>query len=238
MSTTKQDARLPREDEKAQLRRILEAPSEKELAAAKLAQIERAEAEEREQQGRKAATERVKAISRGVGSLIAQLEDDERKLNEAAQAYADAAAQVNARYGQIQVLAAESEALVDRFPGTKPAKVPAVIPPDRRDGVITAARIVDGVNYAAGKPTFPATEQCQHAMRRRRTYEELPVGTPGREIITEAGLLPFPELNETQQQMVADRQRQVSEGDRGLKEIGTFARQTVAEAALGGSLLR
>jgi hypothetical protein len=236
MSTTTQDARS-RDDEKAKLRRILEAPSEKELAAAKLAEIEREEAEQREQQGRKAASDRCKAISRSVGSLVAQLEDDERKLNEAAQAYADAAAQVNARHGQIRALADENDALVDRFEGTKPAKIPAVIPPDRRQGVITAARIVDGVTYSVGKPTFAATEQCPYALRSRRNYAEVG-GTVAYEIIAAAGLLPFPELNETQQRMVEERKHQGEQGERSLKEIATFAKQTVAEAAISGSVLR
>jgi hypothetical protein len=236
VSTTKQDARS-REDEKAELRRILEAPSEKALAAARLAEIEREEAEQREQRGRKAATERQKAIARSAGSLVTELGEDVRKLNEAAAAYREAAAQVNLRHARIQSLADEANALADRFEGVRPAKLPVVVAPDRTEGVVAAARIVDAVTFSQGKPTFPATEQCEHAMRRRRNYAEV-AGTPAFEIITEAGLRPFEPLNETQQRMVADRLRQDGEGDRGLKEIAPFAQRTVAESTLSGSLFR
>src|SRR5688572_28270918 len=66
------------DEEKAELRRILEAPSEKELAAQRLAEIERQETEEREEAGKRAAVERSKGIARAIGSVNASLPEDEQ----------------------------------------------------------------------------------------------------------------------------------------------------------------
>jgi hypothetical protein len=228
VSTNKKDS--VRSAEKAELQRILNAPSEREIAAAKLAQIEREEAEEREQEGRKAAADRCKAISRALGSLATQFEEDELALLQHAAAYGEAVERINNRYAQIQLLAAESDALTDRFRGVAPAKVPEIIPPDRREVVITAARAVEGMTYSNGAPILPATETCEHELRRRRSYEEVR-STPAFEIISRAGIPRFPELNERQRFIVAERKRESAQDDKNRTEIGKMAAQAPALAS-------
>src|SRR5688500_9269321 len=121
------------EERAAQLRAIIEKPSEKERAAAELANIERQITAQKEQANRKAAEERGLGISRAVGSVVASLEGDELNLAAAARAYVEAVGRLNARYRQYESLAKENDALVDRFPGIKGAKVPSLTEPDRRE---------------------------------------------------------------------------------------------------------
>lgn len=223
------DASTQRQQRAAELRRIVQAPSEKELAERELAEIERQEADEREEAGRVAAADRIKAISRAAGSVIAQLDDDERKVEDAAKAYAAAVVQLNSRYGQVVALAGESDALVDRFAGIAPAKIPPVVAPDRRERTIAAAKVVQSVDYARGIATPAATEECPERMRRRRTYGE--VTGPAHTIITQAGLKPFPPLTETQKRMVEDREREQQQERANMKSITPLAQET--KAALG-----
>lgn len=225
------DASAQRQQRATELRRIVQAPSEKELAARELAEIERQEAAEREEAGRVAAADRIKAISRAAGSVIAQLDDDERKVEDAAKAYAAAVAQLNARYRQVEMLKAESDALVDRF-GIGAAKVPQVLPPNRRERSIAAARQVQAAEPSDYRAVLPITEQCSpHRLRVRRNYSEV-AGSEAHEIIIKAALRPFPALNEAQQRIIEERQREQEEATRSMKAIAPLAQETNAALSL------
>lgn len=234
MSTgNEQDTKAQR---KAELLRIISAPDEKEMAARELEKIERQEAEERETTGRKAAVERVKGISRAIGSVIASLDDDEQRVVEAATAYAETVAQLNARYRQVEMLKAESDALVDRF-GVNGAKVPPVLPPNRRERSIAAARQIQATELSDYRAILPVTEQCEHRLRVRPNYSEV-AGSAAYEIISAAGLRPFAPLNEAQQRIVEERQQEREQASRNAKGISTLVQMEIAKASVAGIGLR
>jgi len=235
-ATSTQDAKAQREQRAAELRRIINAPSEKDQAAEELARIEREERAEREEAGRKLAVERSKAISRAIGSVVASLDEDEQRAADAAKAYIDAVTQLNARYRQIETLAAESDAIVDRF-GIGGAKVPKTLPPNRRERCIAIARQIAALEYGDYRSLNPITEQCENRMRVRRNYSEV-AGTPSYDIINGAGLKPFSPLSEVQLRMVEDRQRGQEQDRQGMKSIAPLARETLAESAIRSGGIR
>src|SRR5437764_1223272 len=118
-----------------QLRAVVAQPSEREAAAAELAQIEAQLAARREDEGRAAAKARLLGIQRGVGSLVQELGvDDERvrralregwegwdeKKNGKPVSAWDAIEKRNARAAAITGLHIEAAALCDRFALTPP----------------------------------------------------------------------------------------------------------------------
>ena len=194
----------------AELRAIIERPSEKEMAEAELRVIDRQMAEEAEQAAVAAAEKRIVGVSQASGSLIAQLEADARKLLEAAQAYVAAAERINDRYRKIELLRAESDALADRF-GVADAKIPSLMEPDRREVVVAAHRAVLAVDYARQRLSPNPVQKCEHGLRTRRTYQEIAT-TLGYDIIAHAGLKPFHELTERQRQAVEAAQGEATVG--------------------------
>lgn len=202
------------EQRAAELRRILEQPTVKDKAEAELREIERQIAETREADARLAAEKRMLGCKRAVGSVIASIEADDDRILETAKAFVAAAERVNARYSQYQSFAREDGSMRDRFT-LDGEKLPFVIPPEAREKVAAAARMVQAVTFAGydtgdRRPTF---ESCEHGLRVRRTYEEVS-GTPSAEIIQSAGLKPWPELTERQRERVAalGRQQEASIG--------------------------
>jgi hypothetical protein len=211
----------------AELRRVVEQPSPQQLAAAELAEIERQLAEAREAEGRQQAERRALGISKAIGSVVAELEDDDERLFQAAQAFAAAADRLNDRYGRYESLAAEDAALRDRF-GIRGAKIPTVVPPNERPGVVAAVRKIEGTPYATYHAVKPAVESCEHGLRIRRTYAEI-ANTPSAEIIAQAGLKPFPPLTARQQDEVASAE---AERKRTATPDPFLARETEVSAAL------
>ena len=112
------------------------------------------------------------------------------------------------------------------------AKLAAVTAPARRSVCIDAARNVESVGFADHAHITPATEECEHHIRRRRTYQEVE-GTEAFRIITEAHLLPFPELTERQCQIVEDRRRQKKEEERTMDRFGAQAARSLQRSGLG-----
>lgn len=166
-----------------------------------IGELETEAAGDQEADGVVAAEKRIVAISRASGSVAASLEDDEEKVAAAAEAYAATVRCLNERYRQLEGLAAESRALVDRF-GVAGAKIPTVTPPDGRDGVVAAVRLVAPLAFAGYFSARPSFEEDEHGLRSRRTYEEVS-GSEAYRIITSAGLKPWPALTARQQAAVA-----------------------------------
>src|SRR5438105_10882645 len=109
-----------------QLRAVVAQPSEREAAAAELAQIEAQLATRREDEGRAAAKERLRRIRSGVGSLLQEYGVDRERLRRALRdgwqewkdppvSARDAIEKLNARADAIRALHAEADALCDRF---------------------------------------------------------------------------------------------------------------------------
>lgn len=216
-----------REQELADLRQQVEAPTR---AQQRLREIETEMAQEKENEARAAAEKRAVAISRALGSVASELEDDERRALEAAQAYVTAVARLNDRFRQkYEALLLENEALKDRF-GIKGAKLPAgVLSPERHATSIEAFRTVNAVVYV-GESWFRITahtEKCEHGIRIRRTYGEV-AGTPTLDIIKDAGLKPFPALTDAQRERLEERKRENAQVAKDLAAYATEVERVTA----------
>jgi hypothetical protein len=163
-------------------------------------ELEQEVAAAREQDALQRAKERVTAVSRAVGSVVASTVEDRERVLEAARAFMDAVTRLNERFVQYQGLLAEDAALRDRF-GIAGAKIPRVTSPNETASVIAAARLVEAVTYATDRISRPQTEKDAHKLRERRTYGEIG-GTQAYTIIQSAGLKPWPQLSERQQEIV------------------------------------
>jgi len=187
------------EREAKQLRQIVAARSEKEIAAEKLARIERQLAARRETEGTAAAKGRMVGIRRAVGSLMNEYGQD-RKAVEAARAQLSEAIQtLNARAGQIRQLHAEDAALADRF-GLDRTELPQPREPEAE------------INMALpklwfGRPTPPPLIELDDTglQRERRSYREVE-GSEAYRIIQTAGLKSWPELTQEQREVLAERE--------------------------------
>jgi len=189
------------ESRAAQLRAQVNAPSERERAAAELQQIEQQLAEQREAVGRAAGQDRLLGISRADGSLASELPDDERRIQQLREALDAAITRLNDRVAKRALLRAEATALRDRFGLAGPA--------------------LRGLGDV--RPLRPQIEQDAHGMRERRTYEEIR-GTAAFEIIMAAGLKPWPPLTEKQQAIVAARTAARERERRALPGLAAEAR--------------
>jgi hypothetical protein len=169
---------------------------------------------EREATGKRAATARIVAIKRAIGSVVSQLDEDESRV---AELLAEAITRLNHRYDQATQLRAEALALSDRFDLPKPM-LPDVVSPARRAIAVEVARALNKLR--ANADTWESHEQCEHRMRTRRTYAEAE-GTPGAAIIEAAGLKPFPELTEHQRAMLTAKEREQEEMRRQFSGLPT-----------------
>lgn len=156
---------------------------------------------EREATGKQAATARLVRIKRAIGSVVSELDEDERRI---AELLVEAITRLNDRYDQAAQLRAEALALSDRFDLPTP-KLPDAVSPARRQIAVEVAQALNKLRGDAG--TWQSNEQCEHKMRTRRTYAEA-AGTEGRAIIEAAGLKPFPELTDGQRNALAAKQRE------------------------------
>lgn len=214
----------------AELRRIVDQPSEKESAAAELARIEQELAGAREAQAKKAAQSRLLGIRRAYGSVAASLDGDEQRLREAVAAVAEAVEKMNGRFHQLMKLKTEAAALGDRFGLAVPA-LPQVTPPALRD--VAVAPVVKLVGHVHARPKV---ERCEHGLRERRTYDEVK-GTEAHTIIAEVGPKPWPDLTDQQERIVQQRAREEAETRRQLARMGGAIQgtQTALTAIPGGS---
>jgi len=176
------------------------------------------------------AVKRMTGISRAHGSLRQELDDDERKVHEAATVYRDAVNRVNARYKALAMLRAEAGALADRFGVAAPTFAPPVVIPALREGCREAAMTAQSVAFLNHAHVSPATEPDEFDLRTRRSYKEIS-GTPGFAIIKTAGSQPWAPLTEAQQKVLDGRMRDAEaeireskrfalEGERALQRSG------------------
>lgn len=198
----------------AELREIVERPSEREKAAGVLSLIERELAVAKAAEHKAAAEERLIGIKRAHGSVVASLDDDLVRVSEAKAAYEAAIIRANDRYRQVTRLWAEAAALSDRFNLPTPT-LPIVVPPAMRK--LSTQPSVELVGHLRSKPEM---EKDEHGLRQRRTYHEVR-GTPGYAIIEAAGLKPFPPLTESQQRAIDSLGRQSEEARRQLAGFPT-----------------
>ena len=205
----------------AELRAVLDAPSEKESAAAELAEIERQIAEQKDAAGRTEAAKRMVGIARAYGSLAAQVDDDERRVRDALATAAARIEELNARFAKLAHLRAEAAALVDRF-GVEGPTLPPVIVPVRRGMDLALPRLAEFAHVRA------SVEKDETGLRTRRDYSEI-ADSPGYALIHQVGLKPWPPLTKQQQAILAERTREV-------RKVAGFADAAAEIAALPSSV--
>jgi hypothetical protein len=217
-------AGLPQLEERAaELRAIVDEPTPQERAAAELAEVNRQIAAQREAKAQRAAKVRQVGIRRAHGSKRAERERLLQKRLELANAYAENSAQLRAVDDDLERYEAEDRALADRFDVAR-----SDLPPLTASGATAEALEAHRTVHRASLPEHhwpvsPKTEQCEHRLRERRTYQEV-ADTPGFAIITEAGLKPFPELTERQRKIIAERAREQEQMRRQLRGLPDLAR--------------
>jgi hypothetical protein len=169
-----------------------------------IVELEREAAREREQEGIERAKARLVGIRRAFGSLTSELDEDEKRVIEAIGELQTAMTRLNERYAKASSLKSEAEALSDRF-GLDRVNLPSLVPPVRREFVRTLGTLDRAL---LDHPSiYQPVEDCEHRLRTRRTYRELPSESEAFKIIESVGLKPFPELTERQQAIVSDRER-------------------------------
>ncbi|MGH7604187.1 MAG: hypothetical protein ACRENK_09355 [Gemmatimonadaceae bacterium] len=162
--------------------------------------LEQEAARDGEADARKAAEARLLGIKKAYGSLLSELDEDEKRI---AEFIAAEIPRFNNRYTKIAALRAEALALSDRFELDKPT-LDRAVPPSRRQIATTLVLLQRGLLDHANERR--PLEECEHQMRSRRTYTEA-APSEGYDIITSVGLKPFPELTERQQAVVVKRKR-------------------------------
>ncbi len=188
----------------AQLERELNQPSEREQKAQRLAALEAERAAKRQAQHVAVAEKRRIGIARALGSIRDQLDQDEQRVVAAGEAYLAAVKTINDRYEQHDKLLAEDAAIADRFGlgASDLARAPA---PGVRKAVLAIYDKLRGLWLAERTDNYkPQVEQDESGLLQRRTYREI-AGTPGYEIIMQAGLPAFPPLTARQEEIVAER---------------------------------
>lgn len=189
----------------AQLRAELNAPSEREVKAQRLRELEARVAAKREATGKAKAMERQKGIRRAHGSLVDQLEQDERRLIAGVKELIKLIRAFNQRYDDVTTIEREDAVLAHRF-GLAPSNLQPVEGPARRRAVIEVMEQLYAVALVERTiAVAPAVETDETGLRQRRTYGEI-AGSDGHKIIMEAGLTDFPPLTAQQQEIVASRE--------------------------------
>jgi hypothetical protein len=186
------------------LRQKLNAPTEKEIAAAELQKVEAQIAAEREATGKAAAHARLAAIRDSYTPLVRQLEQDGERLREAASAYRAAVEDANTHAQKLTTLRAEASALADRFELASPVLAAVRTPAECG----TAVAMVAGLTLQAPADAGDIYEKDETGLRRRRTYREVG-NTEASAIIVAAGPKPWPELTPRQQEVVAFERRRL-----------------------------
>jgi hypothetical protein len=210
----------------AQQRRAAIRAERADLSAASTLLRERL-ATSREAACRAVAEKRLVGIQRAFGSIRSELEVDDQRLEEAARAYAEAASRLVNRWRDLNSLRREAGALADRF-GLAAPELPSVGVLGRRPAVGAAIQTVAHAVFPDADYRPVGVEQCEHGIRQRRTYAEVS-GAPGFEIITTAGLKPFPPLNQKQRAIVAAREQEAASEREATAEV---AQEAAARASL------
>ena len=194
-----------RAQRKAQAKRILATPSEKEVAAQELAEIEREEAAERDAAEFRRAEDRMLALLKGYNSLVVgKYHDEVLQVQAAVKTLREVITTLNDRAIKLQLMRNEVDALSDRFGVHAPAlksvdrpehAIDFTMPPLWREQIRRPNLAVH-----PDDESFPSNLQ-----RMRRNYAEI-TGTPTFGLINEAGLKPWP-AESTDAQEYRDRKR-------------------------------
>jgi len=191
-------------------------------------------AEDREAASKAEGERRMRGIGKAFGSLRQELDEDERKVHEAATVYRDAVNRVNARYKALAMLRAEAGALADRF-GVAAPIFTAVVIPALREGCREAAMTAETVAFLNHAHVATAMEEDADGIRSRRSYREVS-GTPGGAIIKTAGSQPWAPLTEAQQKVLDGRKRDRQEEIRASKRFATESERALQRSGiLGGA---
>jgi hypothetical protein len=175
------------EQRRERLRQVVATPSERDLAARELLEVEREIAERDLATLEKEVSRRVLGIVRSMGSLADQAEQDERRRLDAAKEYAAAAATHDERVSKLVILRHEAIALCQvsglALPTLPAITFPAASKLAEEAGVLAAGAAPNG----ADRYRIDAVvrwEMTERGNRRteERTFEELE-GTPGFELI-------------------------------------------------------
>src|SRR5438552_2784238 len=118
------------------LRQVVATPSERDLAARELLEVEIEIADRNRAALLADVARRVLALKQGIGSLIAESTADERRLLEAARKFVQQGAVLNERYEKIALWRHELHSLIEVFELS--AAVPDVVSPAQRPEVIEA----------------------------------------------------------------------------------------------------
>jgi len=212
------------EREAKQLRQIVAAPSEKELAAEKLARIERQLGRRREDEGIAAAKARIVGVRRACGSLLNEYGKRRDAVQAAVAALAEHILSLNACAGQIRGLHREAAAIADRF------GLPAPALQQPKEPEVEIALTLPPLWFH--RPTPPPLIELDDTglQRERRSYCEVE-GSEGYRIIQSAGLKPWPELTPAQRETLAEREEDLR---RERTEQAELAREAAFELARRG----
>jgi len=159
------------------LRQVVATPSERDLAARELLEVETQIADRDRAALREEAEKRVLGIRRALGSVLDQLEQDGRKAITAAKAFETTIKTVNERYEHALSLRHEGQTLAEVF-GIN-AELPAFTPPANRPDLGEAFSTVQQVRVRDHGSVNPTRDNASH-----RTFEEVELAkTPGLALI-------------------------------------------------------
>ncbi|HXM38291.1 MAG TPA: hypothetical protein VN908_06495 [Gemmatimonadales bacterium] len=173
------------EQRAARLRQVVATPSERDLAARELLEVE-TQIADRDRAARTAeAKDRLLHIRQALGGLAETTKGDNTELIGAAQAFVAAAKKVNERFHKIALLKHEAASLCDMFDLPVP-ELPSVMVPAARPEVHEAFSLVHSARVAEHGRIATAVDSVRYPDGRSgpgaRTYEELK-GTPGADLI-------------------------------------------------------
>ena len=159
---------LTLEEQLGEARRIAATPTDKEVAAARAAELERQIAERDAAALKSEAKRRLLGIAQAHGSLAGELEEDDVRALVAAREYADAMRTLDARFQKLSLLRHEARALAEAF-GLEVPDLSTVVLPGHREALREALQIVGSVPV---RDTGYVHEERDFGTK-RRTYAEL-----------------------------------------------------------------
>ncbi len=185
MPSTEVTAHETLEQRAARLREVLATPSERDLAARELVDVETQIAAEQQAGLMGEAEKRLLGIVRAVGSLADQSTLDNNRLLDAAQVFLDKAQVLSERFDRITLLKHEARTLCEVFGLPVPDLAVVAVPANRRE-LLQAFETVQRAPARDTGRVDVAYEWVKAAdgrlMQGPRTYAEL-AETPGGELI-------------------------------------------------------
>jgi len=168
----------------------------------------------REETGRKEAIGRLKGIKSHAGSLRAEFADDDKKIRALGKEIDKANAARTDRAREYEMLQAEANALTDRC-GLPPLKLENIVEPP-------PIEVPAPWRYHFIRPSW---EFCEHNLRQRRAYSEIPRESESYAIIMRMGLRNFRPLTAQEKEVLEDKEER--------KPDPTLAQAAVEATALG-----